>query len=89
MTLEYVTETEAHGKGELAVPDHLTLILVPLEGAEPVQITARFRYRLNDGRATFGVVLDQPDKVVRDSFAAEVETIADDLGVTVMRGRPA
>lgn len=87
--LEYVTETEASGKGELAIPESFTLALAPFEGAAVVAIQARFRYRLNDGNASFGIVLDQPDKLARDAFQVELAKVAEATGETVLIGSPA
>lgn len=88
-SLEYVTETEAAGKGELPIPDHLTLILEPIVGVEKVWLTARFRYRLNNGQATFGFVLEQPDKILREAFDESVGYVTSELEWPVWLGRPA
>lgn len=87
--LEYVTDTEAQGTGTLAVPDSLTLVMAPFEGAAEVSIVARFRYTIDEGSARFGVVLDQPDKVARDAFDVEILKIETETDQTVMVGYPA
>jgi hypothetical protein len=88
--LEYVTETTAGaGKaGKLEIPDGFELVLAPFEGAEPRQIHARFRYRLDDGAALFGIVLDQPNQVAKAAFDAEVARIRDHAPFVVMTGNP-
>lgn len=88
--LEYVTETEAQAgaKGTLAIPDEFTLALAPFDGAEPRLVRARFRYRLNGGTATFGVVLEQPALVAKAAFDAEITRIGQHAPFVLINGRP-
>lgn len=88
-SLEYVTETTAGGKGQLDVPDSLTLVMAPFEGADDVTIVARFRYRLESGSASFGFVLEQPDLVKRDAFEAELAALSGALTLPIMLGTAA
>lgn len=85
-TLTYVTTTAAQGRGDITVPETLTLRMAPFDGAPDVEMIARFRYRLDHGSAVFGVVLEQPDLAVREAFDAELETIADDTGLPMFIG---
>lgn len=43
----------AGAKGDIAIPEALTLVLTPYEGGEAYQAEARFRFRANGGKATF------------------------------------
>ena len=88
--LEYVTETEAQAgaKGTLPIPDEFTLALAPFDGAEPRLVRARFRYRLNGGAASFGVVLEQPAPVAKAAFDAEVTRIGQHAPFVLINGRP-
>jgi uncharacterized protein YfdQ (DUF2303 family) len=90
-SLQWTVETQASGgrTGELAIPDHLTLQLAPFIGSEPTELVANFRYRLEGGKALFGVSLVQPDKLIRDAFANEVVELGEQLGSVVMAGTPA
>ncbi len=92
-TISVRTETTT---GTIEVPESLTLVMAPFEGAPTVEIEARFRYRINDtGALRFGVVLAQPADVIRQAFRAEVEALELDLGLDgedggfVMFGTPA
>lgn len=88
--LEYVTETEAQAgaKGTLPIPDEFTLALAPFDGAEPRLVRARFRYRLNGGAASFGVVLEQPALVAKAAFDAEVTRIEQHAPFVLINGQP-
>lgn len=88
--IEWVQETQAGTtKGSLEIPDSFTLQLAPFIGAEQTELVARFRYRLDDGQATFGVSLEQPDKLIRDAFENEVLELIGAVGGHVMLGTPA
>ncbi|MGL4298573.1 MAG: DUF2303 family protein [Candidatus Neomicrothrix subdominans] len=89
--LEYVEETQAAAgrTGKLELPDGFGLVLAPFDGAEPRPLPARFRYRLSEGTARFGVVLEQPALVAKAAFDAEVERINAHGTYRLMVGRPA
>ena len=74
--------------GTLEIPEGFGLVMAPFDGAPPVNVPARFRYRVGDGRATFGVVLEQAAKIQRDAFDAEVERIRVHAPFVVMVGTP-
>lgn len=88
--LEYVTETDAQAgaKGELPIPDGFDLVLAPFEGAQPRPLRARFRYRLNGGTASFGVVLEQPAQVAKAAFEAELDRIREHAPFVLINGQP-
>lgn len=79
------TTTAAGRSGKLEIPDVFELALAPFEGAEPRSLTARFRFRVGDGTAAFGVVLDQPKLVAKAAFDAEVAKLHA-AGLTTMVG---
>lgn len=88
--LEWSEEVAGAGRsGTIEVPDGFVLILAPFEGAPLVELKARFRCRVTDGKAYFGVILDQPDKVHRDAFDLVVDQIRAHAAFTVMHGAPA
>lgn len=83
-------ETAAAGrKGNMAIPDTFELGLVPFEGSEAYKVTARLRYRINDGTLTIGYILDRPEDVVRAAFLDIVEAVEDRSSRSVLRGVPA
>ncbi|WP_242908701.1 DUF2303 family protein [Actinomadura terrae] len=86
---ESVEASGGRGGKKIAIPKRLVLMLAPYEGAEPVPVTARFRYRISDGHLRLGVVLDRPEEVLAASFAAVVEQLAARIAADVMVGWPA
>lgn len=93
VTLEWSEEVTASAgpnrrNGTLPVPDGFGLVMAPFDGAPPVNVPARFRYRVGDGRATFGIVLEQAAKILRDAFDTEVDRIRAHAPFVVMVGNP-
>jgi len=88
--LEYVEETAATAgsKGQLEIPDGFGLVLAPFVGADPKALPARFRYRLNGGSVSFGVVLEQPAQLAKAAFDAEVTRIGQHAPFVLINGRP-
>lgn len=87
---EESVEAKAGQKGDLTIPEALTLVLRPFQGGPAVAVEARFRYRLRDGQLAIGVKLAEADKVLEDGFAATVAEVQSNLqqDVTVRNGRP-
>lgn len=88
--LQYVETIDAKAgqTGQFTIPDVIELGLIPFEGAEPYKVRARFRYRLVSGSLQLGVVLDRPDRVLRDAFDAVLAVVAEALpGVPLYHGR--
>lgn len=79
-------EAKAGQKGNLAVPTELTLVLHPFQGAEPVAVTARFRYRIDEGRLFLGVRLAEPETVLEKAFDALIAQLQKSLPVPILRG---
>lgn len=91
-SLQYTKETTAGAtSGTLELPERFMLEMVPFIGGTAVVVEARFRYRLDDGGATFGVALAQPTLILRNAFEQEMEALADKLpeGTPIMLGSPA
>lgn len=88
--LEYVEETAATAgsKGQLEIPDGFGLVLAPFVGADAKALPARFRYRLAEGRVSFGVVLEQPAQVAKAAFDAELNRIGQHAPFVLINGRP-
>lgn len=73
--LQYDEETAATAgrTGQMAVPTAIVLMLAPFIGEAEVQISARFRFRVNGGQLRLGYKLDQPHRVIRNAL----ERVAD------------
>lgn len=59
------------GSSEIAVPDTFTLGLAPIFGVAPFNITARFRYRIEDRKLKLGIKLQR----IEDTMHAVVQEI--------------
>jgi uncharacterized protein YfdQ (DUF2303 family) len=68
--LQYDEETQASAgvAGDMAIPEKFALRLAVFEGEQPVALTARLRYRLNQGKLSLGYRLIRPDDAVRDTL---------------------
>lgn len=81
-------EARAGAKGALDIPDTLTLALQVYEFSVVVGVTARLRYRIDDGSLRLGYLLDRPCDVVRDAFEQVVADTATATGWAIWNGRP-
>lgn len=87
----YVEEVQgsAGRSGQVPIPETMTLRLVPFEGADPVEVEARIRFRIRDGRLAIGYVLHRADEIERAAFdqvRASIESNTE--GVLAILGRP-
>ena len=90
--LSYVEDVEASAgqRGELTIPDELSLGVAVFEGASVADaVTARLRYRIEDGRLRLGVVLDRVTEVVDGAFAGVVQEVDNGVSVPILFGTPA
>lgn len=91
--LNYVETIEARAgaQGQLTVPTEFVLGLRPFEGTDRYKVTARFRYRINDGKLAVAYVLDKPEDVIEAAFADILGVLEDDdggTGIQALRGTP-
>lgn len=89
--LEYreTVEAKAGQKGRLDIPQRFTLRMVPFEGGRPQDISARLRYRINDGALTLGYFLDRPEDVLDEAFADVLTALQTGQSAPVYVGRTA
>lgn len=80
------TTASAGASGRLAVPRQFTLRLAPFVGVPPVEVVARLRYRLKDGRLGIGYKLDRPDVAERNAFVDIRAGIANTVAAPVVSG---
>ena len=88
LTYVEVIEAQAGPAGNVTIPESILLRLAPFDGAEPVEMGARIRYRINDGALRLGYVLDRPDLVLREAFADVVAGVEEQTGITALWGTP-
>lgn len=90
--LSYVENTTASAgaRGDLTIPEIITLRLPIFEGASTADdLTARFRYRINGGKLSLHYVLDRPADVINAAFEGVIAEVAAQCGAAVLRGTPA
>ncbi|WP_432846014.1 DUF2303 family protein [Amycolatopsis sp. CA-161197] len=73
------TTAKAGSKGNLEIPDSFTVRLAPFAYTDPVEVVAKLRYRIEQGRLKIGFVLIQPHVKRRDAFASIVGRLRDEL----------
>jgi uncharacterized protein YfdQ (DUF2303 family) len=88
LTYVEVIEAQAGPAGNVTIPESILLRLAPFDGAEPVEMGARIRYRINEGALRLGYVLDRPDLVLRTAFAGVVAGVEEQTGITALWGTP-
>lgn len=88
--LTYVEEINAQAgpAGNVSIPDRILLLLSPFDGAGAVEMSARVRYRINEGNLRIGYVLDRPDLVLRTAFAEVVAGVETATEITALWGTP-
>jgi uncharacterized protein YfdQ (DUF2303 family) len=90
--LQYVEETAASAgsKGQLVIPQTFTLGLAVFDGAtEADAVTARLRYRIEDGRLQLGFILDRLVDVVTGAYKAVVDSVDAGAEQPILYGTPA
>lgn len=68
LTYEETTSARAGQKGSIEIPTSFDLALRPYDGSDQYKVTARFRYRIRDGRLSIGYKLERPEDVLRSAF---------------------
>lgn len=86
--LSYAEETRGSTRtGRTEIPRELQLLLAPYVGSDPVEVRARFRYRITDqGRLSLGVVLIRPDLVERAAYADMLSEVQASIAAPVLSG---
>lgn len=84
------TTAKAGQKGQLVIPETFEIGLVPFEGSAPYKMSARFRYRIeNGGSLRLSYKLDRPGDILKAAFADVLATVAKVISEPVMNGSPA
>ena len=89
--LSYVESVAATAgqRGDMTIPDHLQLAIAVYEGATVADaVTARLRFRINDGKLNLAVILDQLSDVVHAAFEGVIADVQAGVPVPVLRGTP-
>lgn len=72
------------GKGTIEIPETFELGIPVFEGGDHYALTARLRYRINDGQLVMWFDLLRPERLLEDAFANTLEQIRRDIGDDVM-----
>lgn len=82
------TKASAGRKGSLEVPERFTVRVTPWIGVQPVELTARLRYRIDgEGRLGIGFALLRPDLAKRRAFAEIIASLREAIdGVPLLTG---
>lgn len=83
----YVEQTTATTKGSVEVPKDFDVQLRPFIGCEKHTVTARLRYRIDEGALRLWFELVRHEDVKRAAFDAIVAKIADETQTKVLLGR--
>lgn len=65
--------------GAVEVPREFVVRIAPWRGTAPVDITARFRYHVDNGGLGIGFALLRPDRAKDDAFALILQLIRDEV----------
>ena len=81
-------EAKAGRTGQLEIPAQFTLALRPFLGADPFEVKANLRYRINDGELRIGFKLVEPERRLEAAVDEVAAKITEETKLTVLRGWP-
>lgn len=76
-------------KGKLQIPETFSLGIAVLEGGTPYKVTARLRYRIQDGNLSMWFDLLRPHKILEDAANDIWTQIEAATGQKILNGTPA
>lgn len=79
LTCVETTNAQAGAEGNVEIPEKIVVLIAPWLGVEPVELTARLRWRIRQGQLAIGYQLLRSDIARRDAFAQLVTGMRDDL----------
>lgn len=80
-------EAKAGKRGQIEIPNTFELGIRPFLGADGYKVTARLRYRIDDGVLTLGYKLVEPEEVLRSAFDDIATEVGAGIEQTMMAGR--
>jgi hypothetical protein len=89
-SFEWIDETNAKGgAGRITMPAQMTLSMPVFERGDFYSVTARIRYKLNDGKLALWYELVRPHKVLEEAFMAVWGAIERNAGCgKILLGKP-
>lgn len=85
---EETATARAGENGDLEIPQVFTIAVAPFEGSIPVELQARFRYRIGSGNLTLFYALLNPNDIIRAAFVDYVALVSESVTQPVFKGRP-
>lgn len=85
-TYKETIDAKAGRTGQLEIPKDFELALIPFEGAPAYKVTARLRYRIDNGHLRIGYRLERPNDICRQAFLDVVEEIENGIEAPLFRG---
>jgi uncharacterized protein YfdQ (DUF2303 family) len=86
LKFEETTQANAGVKGQLEIPERITVQLAPWRGVIVADLPARLRWRINNGKLFIGYKLLRPELFASDVFNGLVDRIRENLHVPLYRG---
>jgi uncharacterized protein YfdQ (DUF2303 family) len=86
---EETQQAKAGQAGDLEIPKQFVIGISPYVGGDPVEVTARFRYRIREGHLTMSYALLNSNTIERQAFLDIVQVVRDSVTPPVFLGRPA
>lgn len=88
LTYEEDTKAAAGASGKMEVPREFTLRISPWTTVPPVELTARLRWRIENGALRIGYALLRPDRAKRDAFETVLAVVRAGVPVPLFLGAP-
>lgn len=84
-------ESTAGAQGQFSIPNEIKIALKPFQGSETYNVTARFRYRINNGSLVMWYDIIRPHAIIEDAIKDAVEKVKTEIktGVVLMGDCPA
>lgn len=82
----YIEQSDAKGGGNLAVPEKIKLGIPVFYGGIAYEVPCFFRWRLNGGKLSFRVVMQQRQQVLDDALNAAALRVGEATGIPPLFG---
>lgn len=82
------TEQHKDGNGPITTPNLFFLNIPVFEGGDAYQVAVRLRYRLNEGKLSWSLVLYRDDKIFDAAFNGVIAKVKEETDVAIYLGEP-
>lgn len=66
---------ETSRSGQYSLPDHIVIVVPIFQGGNPIQLTAKLRFRMKDGDLTLGFAVPGIENIEREAFRSIGESV--------------